>query len=116
MAVTSILLGTGLTKMFGEFDFDPQKPGSPENEALQSQYNHAAIQVAFLAGCFYTAVGLLRLGWITNFLSSSVISGFMTGASVIISLSQVGSSAGWLARATPWTACRPPRPCMYQPP
>lgn len=37
----------------------------------------------------YTAVGLLRLGWITNFLSSAVISGFMTGASVIIALSQV---------------------------
>ena len=34
-------------------------------------------------------MGLLRLGWITNFLSHSVICGFMTGASVIIALSQV---------------------------
>ena len=47
------------------------------------------LQVALLAGCLYTAVGLLRLGWITNFLSHSVICGFMTGASVIIGLSQV---------------------------
>lgn len=46
-------------------------------------------QVALLAGCLYTAVGMLRLGWITNFLSHSVICGFMTGASVIIGLSQV---------------------------
>lgn len=48
-------------------------------------------QVAFLAGCLYTAVGILKLGWLTNFLSHSVISGFMSGASVIIALSQVGS-------------------------
>lgn len=47
------------------------------------------VQVALLAGSLYTAVGLLKLGWITNFLSHSVICGFMTGASVIIALSQV---------------------------
>ena len=47
-------------------------------------------QIAFIAGCLYTAVGLFRMGWLTNFLSSAVISGFMTGASVIIALSQVG--------------------------
>ena len=49
------------------------------------------VQVALLAGSLYTAVGLLKLGWITNFLSHSVICGFMTGASVIIALSQVHS-------------------------
>lgn len=48
-----------------------------------------ALQVAFLAGCLYTIVGILKLGWLTNFLSHSVISGFMSGASVIIALSQV---------------------------
>jgi sulfate transporter 4 len=37
----------------------------------------------------YTAVGLLRLGWLTNFLSHSVVSGFTTGAAVIIGMSQV---------------------------
>ncbi len=45
--------------------------------------------MAFLAGCLYTIVGILKLGWLTNFLSHSVISGFMSGASVIIALSQV---------------------------
>ena len=38
----------------------------------------------------YTAVGVLRMGWVTNFLSHAVISGFMTGACVTIALSQVG--------------------------
>ena len=50
------------------------------------------LQVAFLAGCLYTIVGILKLGWLTNFLSHSVISGFMSGASIIIALSQVGPS------------------------
>ena len=48
-----------------------------------------AVQVCLLAGALYTAVGVFRLGWITNFLSHSVICGFMTGASVIIAMSQV---------------------------
>ena len=46
-------------------------------------------QVAFIAGCMYTGVGLFRLGWVTNFLSHAVISGFMTGAAVTIGMSQV---------------------------
>jgi hypothetical protein len=45
-------------------------------------------QVAFIAGLMYTAVGLLRLGWITNFLSHTTISGFMSGACIVIALSQ----------------------------
>lgn len=38
---------------------------------------------------FYTAVALLRLGWIINYLSQPVISGFMTGAASIIVATQV---------------------------
>ena len=51
------------------------------------------LQIAFIAGLMYTGVGLLRLGWITNFLSHTVVSGFMSGACITIALSQVG----WLA-------------------
>jgi MFS superfamily sulfate permease-like transporter len=65
-------------------------------------------QVAFLAGCLYTLVGMFRLGWLTNFLSHSVIAGFMSGASVIIALSQVRSPAALqllpLAHACPTPA------------
>ncbi|KAL3138605.1 hypothetical protein ABBQ32_006371 [Trebouxia sp. C0010 RCD-2024] len=87
VAVTSLLLGTGLKDLISsEVQSDPNNPANPQ---AQMEYNMAAIQVALLAGCMYTAVGLLRLGWITNFLSHSVICGFMTGASVIIGLSQV---------------------------
>lgn len=51
-------------------------------------------KVAFLAGCVYTAAGLLRLGWVTNFLSHSVISGYMSGASLVIACTQVGCGSG----------------------
>ena len=50
------------------------------------------LQVAFIAGVMYTIVGIFNLGWITNFISHTVISGFMSGAAVIIGLSQVRCS------------------------
>jgi MFS superfamily sulfate permease-like transporter len=42
-----------------------------------------------LVGVMYIALGTLRLGFLTNFLSHSVISGFTTGAAVVIGVSQV---------------------------
>jgi len=42
-----------------------------------------------LQGLLYTCVGLLRLGWLTHYLSHAVVSGFMTGASITIAMSQV---------------------------
>jgi MFS superfamily sulfate permease-like transporter len=48
-----------------------------------------AAQVSVLVGVMYIALGTLRLGFLTNFLSHSVISGFTTGAAVVIGVSQV---------------------------
>ena len=39
---------------------------------------------------FYTGVGILRLGWVTKFLSHAVIGGFTTGAAITIAMGQVG--------------------------
>lgn len=47
------------------------------------------MQVTVLVGLMYLGVGLLRLGFFANFLSHSVISGFTTGAALIIGLSQM---------------------------
>jgi hypothetical protein len=49
----------------------------------------SAVQVSVLVGLIYIALGALRLGFLTNFLSHSVISGFTTGAAVVIGVSQV---------------------------
>ena len=58
VAVTSILLGNGLS------DFMPSEedPNNPVDAQVQENYNHAAIQIAFIAGCFYFAFGLFRMG------------------------------------------------------
>ena len=52
----------------------------------------------------YTVIGLLRLGWITQYLSQPVISGFMSGACITIAMSQVGWATAairtWLASAS----------------
>lgn len=87
VAVTSLLLGSGLPNTINS----PiqSNPNNPLDPLAQAEYNEAAIQVAFLVGILYTSIGLLNLGWITNFLSHAVISGFMTGASLIIGLSQM---------------------------
>jgi sulfate transporter 4 len=52
-------------------------------------YIQLAIQTAFLVGVTYILMGILRLGFVTVFLSHTVVSGFTTGAAVIIGMSQV---------------------------
>lgn len=44
----------------------------------------AAITVAFIAGITQLILGLLRFGFVTNFLSKSLMSGFVTSAAFII--------------------------------
>lgn len=89
VAVTSILLANGLENVFPG-NPNSQDPNNPVDAALQDQYNRSAVQVAFIAGFFYTAIGVLRLGWVINFLlSAPTVSGFMSGASITIALSQV---------------------------
>jgi SulP family sulfate permease len=59
-----------------------EKPGSPEYMAL-------AATVALLAGGIQLLLGFLRMGFIVNFLSHAVISGFTSAAAIVICLSQL---------------------------
>lgn len=52
-------------------------------------FHLAALWIALLSGAIMLAVGLLRLGFLANFLSHPVIAGFITAAGVLIGLSQV---------------------------
>jgi SulP family sulfate permease len=49
----------------------------------------AALTLAFLSGAMLLALGLLRLGFLTNFLSHPVIAGFITASGVLIAASQL---------------------------
>ena len=84
VALISLLLSTGLTHVMEKLGLT--RENTPD---YQERYNQMAIQVSFMVGLMYIALGLLRLGFVTIFLSHAVVSGFTTGAAVIIGLSQV---------------------------
>lgn len=53
------------------------------------QYIAMVAVLAFIVGVIQLVLGLLRMGFLVNFLSKPVISGFTSGAAVIIILSQL---------------------------
>lgn len=83
VALISLLLSTGLSDMLEKENI------STSDKQYKTIYATLAIQVAFLVGVAYILMGLLRLGFVTIFLSHSVVSGFTTGAAVIIGTSQL---------------------------
>lgn len=62
-------------------------PGSPE-------FIVAAIGLACLVGLIQLAFALARLGALVDFVSHSVMLGFIAGAAILIALSQLGAIAG----------------------
>jgi len=59
-----------------------------------ADYASAAIVLALLSGGMLALMGLFRLGFIANFLSHPVISGFITASGLIIATSQIGGLLG----------------------
>jgi sulfate permease, SulP family len=74
VAIVSLLVAAGLTPL--------AEPGS-------AQYLQLALILALLAGLIQLAMGLARLGFLSNFLSHPVLSGFTTAAALVIGLSQM---------------------------
>ena len=74
VAIIALLVASGLEPL--------AEPGSPE-------YGQLALGLALEAGLIQLGVGLLRLGFLANFLSHSVITAFGSAAALIIALSQL---------------------------
>ncbi|MFT0795638.1 SulP family inorganic anion transporter [Synechococcus sp. H70.1] len=74
VAIIALLVASGLEPL--------AEPGSPE-------YGQLALGLALEAGLIQLGVGLLRLGFLANFLSHSVIAAFSSAAALIIALSQL---------------------------
>lgn len=74
VAMVSLLTAAGIGAL---------NPSGPE------QYLLYALTLAFLVGLIQFSMGVLRLGFVVNFLSHPVISGFTSAAAIIIGLSQV---------------------------
>jgi sulfate permease, SulP family len=62
------------------------------------EYLGAAIALAVLSGLMLLVMGFLRLGFIANFLSHPVISGFISASAILIAIGQVPSLLGISAR------------------
>jgi SulP family sulfate permease len=58
-------------------------------EAGSMGYAAAALTLALLSGAMLLTLGLLRLGFIANFLSHPVIAGFITASGILIATSQL---------------------------
>ena len=74
VAMVSLLTAAGIGSL---------NPDGPE------QYLMYALTLAFLVGVIQVGMGILRFGFIVNFLSHPVINGFTSAAAIIIGLSQI---------------------------
>jgi high affinity sulfate transporter 1 len=52
------------------------------------------VWLAIFTGVFLVALGLARMGWIANFMASSVLSGFMVGLAIVIAVGQLDKILG----------------------
>jgi sodium-independent sulfate anion transporter 11 len=81
VAVMSLETGVVLHKVMAAY---PDKWTAPE----------IATCLAFICGCIVLAIGLLRIGWIIEFIPQPAVSGFMTGSALNIAAGQVPALLG----------------------
>ena len=74
VAIVSLLVATGL---------------APLAQAGSAEYIQLALTLALLVGLIQVLMGLLRVGFLVNFLSHPVLVGFTGGAAIVIGFSQL---------------------------
>ena len=74
VAIVSLLVATGI---------------APLAEAGSATYLQLAVVLALLVGVIQLLMGLVRLGFLVNFLSHPVLAGFTSAAALVIGLSQL---------------------------
>lgn len=74
VAMVALMVATGVSSI--------AEPGTDEYIAL-------AILLAFMIGVIQLIMGILRMGFLVNFLSHPVITGFTSAAAIIIAFSQL---------------------------
>ncbi|MGP5310536.1 SulP family inorganic anion transporter [Vreelandella alkaliphila] len=79
VAIIALMTGAALSSV--------ATPGSPD-------YLQAALVLSLLSGGILVAMGALKMGFFSNFLSHPVISGFLTASGILIAVSQLGSLLG----------------------
>lgn len=82
-AITSIMTASVLANLFPSGSVDPQ-----------TQIIAAAL-LALCSGAFLLAFGLLRLGFLSNFISFPVVTGFISASALVIASSQINNLFGF---------------------
>jgi SulP family sulfate permease len=67
---------------------------APLAGAAVSVQVEGALAIGLISGLLLLLLGVLRLGWLTNFISGPVLSGFTTGAVMYIIITQFGGLLG----------------------
>ncbi|CAI0422671.1 unnamed protein product [Linum tenue] len=81
VSIASLVMGSMLT----------QEVSATEDPTL---YLKLAFTATFFAGLFQASLGLLRLGFVIDFLSKATLVGFTAGAAVVVSLQQLKGLLG----------------------
>lgn len=80
VAIVSLLVATGV---------------SPLAEAGSAEYLQLTLTLALLVGVMQVGMGVLRVGFLVNFLSHPVLSGFTSAAAIVIGFSQLKHVLGF---------------------
>lgn len=91
------LMGTSRTLAVGPVAIIALMTGAALSAVAQpgsETYLQAALILSLLSGVILLAMGALRMGFFSNFLSHPVISGFLTASGILIAVSQLGSLMG----------------------
>jgi len=84
-ALVSLLLSTSISDIVAT-----ELPEAEESsDEYVARYAQLAIQTSFMVGIVKIGMGLFKLGFVTQIMSKALISGFTSGAAVMIAMSQV---------------------------
>lgn len=93
VAMVSLIVEAGLANAMSEDDcpgyFNDNPTGMGQNEYCPEMYNQIVFTTSAIVGIINMFGGFLNLGFLVNFLAHPVVSGFTSGAAIIIGLSQV---------------------------
>lgn len=92
VAMVSLLIEAGLNGSLGP---ECNVPGKAQYEVCTSEYVGLACLAAALVGAMQVVASILKLGFLVTFLGHPVISGFTSGAAIIIGLSQLKYMLGY---------------------
>ena len=95
--VAYALFGTSRTLSVGPVAVVSLMTASAVSDAVSktgADYHDAAILLALMSGMMLIGMGLLRFGFLANFLSHPVVSGFISASGIIIALTQLKHMLG----------------------